>query len=98
MGRDVSSTSERRVVPMGTARLESEDRKSAASAFRAPPPRSPRHGDAPVSLRPLKEFVQRLSPDHPLRVVLMDEPDEIDRAEYCVKLTVWLRLLPNQDH
>ena len=51
-----------------------------------------------MSLRPLKEFVQRLSPDHPLRVVLMDEPDEIDRAEYCVKLTVWLRLLPNQDH
>jgi hypothetical protein len=49
-----------------------------------------------VSLRPLKEFVQRLSPDHPLRVVLMEEPDEIDRTEYCVKLAIWLRLLPNE--
>jgi hypothetical protein len=51
-----------------------------------------------ISLRPLKEFVQQLNPDHPLRVVLMSEPDEMDRAEYCVKLTVWLRLLPNEGH
>lgn len=43
----------------------------------------------------MKEFAQKLSASHPLRIVLMDEPDEIGRGEYLVKLIVWLRLLPN---
>jgi len=47
-----------------------------------------------VSLRPVKEFVRSLRPEHPLRIVLAGEPDEIERSEYFVKLTVWLRLLP----
>ncbi len=47
-----------------------------------------------VSLRPIKEFVRNLRPDHPLRLVLVGEPDEMDRSEYYVKLTIWLRLLP----
>ncbi len=56
----------------------------------------PRNGA--ISLRPMKEFVAKLSANHPLRIVLMSEPDEIGRAEYLVKLTVWLRLLPNDGH
>jgi hypothetical protein len=47
-----------------------------------------------VSIRPLKEFAEQLSPDHPLRVVLLSEPDTINAGDYCVKLEVWLRLLP----
>ncbi|MGP8146968.1 MAG: hypothetical protein ACLQAS_06110 [Thermoplasmata archaeon] len=46
----------------------------------------------------MKEFVEKLSANHPLRIVLMSEPDEIGRSEYLVKLTVWLRLLPNDGH
>ncbi len=56
--------------------------------------RRPRAGGT-VSLRPIKEFVRALRPDHPLRLVLMGEPDEMDRGEYYVKLTIWLRLLPD---
>ena len=37
-----------------------------------------------------------LRPDHPLRVVLSGEPDEIQTFEYLVKLPIWLRLLPNE--
>ena len=55
-------------------------------------------GSGAVSIRPIKEFAQKLSPDHPLRIVLMGEPDEIGQGEYLVKLTVWLRLLPNDGH
>ena len=47
-----------------------------------------------VETRPLKEIVRKLPPDHPLRVVILSEPDEIDGEECFVKLTVWLRLLP----
>jgi hypothetical protein len=47
-----------------------------------------------VSLRPVKQFVRSLEPAHPLRVVVISEPDEMDRSEYLIKLAVWLRLLP----
>ena len=49
-----------------------------------------------VATRPLKEIVRKLPPDHPLRVVVLSEPDEIDGDECFVKLTVWLRLLPEK--
>lgn len=70
--------------------------KALATANSSRPPSleasGPRNGR--ISLRPVKEFARRLSQDHPLRVVLAGEPDEMDAGEYCVKLTVWLRLLP----
>ena len=47
-----------------------------------------------VATRPLKEIVRKLPPDHPLRVVILSELDELDGDECFVKLTVWLRLLP----
>ena len=52
--------------------------------------------NAKVATRPLKEIVRKLPPDHPLRVVVLSEPDEIDGNECFVKLTVWLRLLPDK--
>lgn len=60
-------------------------------------PPSPRRGALSrartVRLLPLKEFARKLRPDHPLRVVLVEEPDEMDAAEFCVKVTIWLRLV-----
>ena len=47
-----------------------------------------------MSLRPIKEFVRTLRPDHPLRLVLAGEPEQLTPDEFCVKLTIWLRLLP----
>ena len=96
MSRGGSAIREQRVHWRSTSAVPAEGEDLATLAFRAPLPQSSRPSDALVSLRPLKEFVQRLSPDHPLRVVLMEEPDEIDRTEYCVKLAIWLRLLPNE--
>jgi hypothetical protein len=65
-----------------------------AESFRPP---SPRRGAVTrvrtVRLVPLKEFARKLRPDHPLRIVLVEEPDEMDAAEFCVKVSVWLRLL-----
>jgi hypothetical protein len=46
-----------------------------------------------VQMAPLKEFARKLRPDHPLRVVLAEEPEEMDSEEYCVKISIWLRLL-----
>jgi hypothetical protein len=46
----------------------------------------------PVSLRPIKELVQRMDPNHPLRIVLLGEPDEMSRWEYGAKVSGWLRL------
>ena len=42
----------------------------------------------------VKEIVRKLPLGHPLRVVVLSEPDEIDGNECFVKLSVWLRLLP----
>jgi hypothetical protein len=46
-----------------------------------------------ISMRPIKEVIRGLSPDHPLRIVLLGEPDEMPRAEYGAKLKGWFRLL-----
>jgi hypothetical protein len=46
-----------------------------------------------VSLRPFKASVDYLPPDHPLKVLLALEPDEIPREEYATKLVGWWRLL-----
>ena len=61
---------------------------------RSPSPPDERISEGKVSLRLVKQFVRNLEPAHPLRVVVISEPDEIDRVEYLIKLAVWLRLLP----
>ena len=45
-----------------------------------------------VSLRPFKAAAERLKPDHPLRILLAGEPDEIPRTEYAAKALGWYRL------
>ncbi len=53
------------------------------------------HWEGPdlVSLRPWKAVLASLAPDHPLRMVLASQPDEIPRAEYVSKVGGWYRLL-----
>jgi hypothetical protein len=63
---------------------------------RIPPPRSPganQFSSEVISMWPIKEAIRGLSPDPPLRIVLMGEPDEMPRTEYGTKLMGWLRLL-----
>jgi hypothetical protein len=49
--------------------------------------------DLMVSLRQLKAMAQGLDPGHPLRVLIMGEPDEIPRREYATKVVGWFRLI-----
>ena len=44
------------------------------------------------SLRPIKEAVQDLPSGHPLREVVLAEPDELPAEEYAAKAMVWARL------
>ena len=87
------------MVAVGMVREEARDGAPKASALLASsrPPSLPdtSRSSGKVETRPLKEIVRKLPPDHPLRVVVLSEPDEIDGNECFVKLTVWLRLLPN---
>gem|GEM_PF-2848595 len=84
---------------MVATRARSRDLPSQASApttlARSPSP-SPVDTTASgtVSLRPIKEFVRKLRPEHPLRVLLTGEPDVMSVREYCSKVSGWLRLLP----
>ncbi len=45
-----------------------------------------------MNLKPFKAAVGRLRADHPLRVLLAGEPDEIPRTEYAAKVLGWYRL------
>jgi len=49
--------------------------------------------DLMVSLHEMKAMVQSLDPSHPLRILLLGEPDEIPRQEYAVKVVGWFRLI-----
>ena len=51
----------------------------------------------PISLRPLKERAEYLAPDHPLRVLLAGEPDELPVGDYLTKLPGWYRLLRSRE-
>ncbi len=46
-----------------------------------------------VSLREMKAMVQCLDPSHPIRILLLGEPDEIPRQEYASKVVGWFRLI-----
>jgi hypothetical protein len=49
--------------------------------------------DLMVSLREMKAMAQSLDPSHPLRVLILGEPDEISRYEYATKVVGWFRLI-----
>lgn len=72
-------------------------RSMAASEVRlpaAPPPASPTEGTVPrVSLHPMKDLVGRLGPEHPLRILIAGEPDEMPQLEFASKVVGWYRLL-----
>lgn len=46
-----------------------------------------------VSLKRLKGIASKLGPRHPLRVIMLTEPDEIPWAEYTTKAKIWWMLL-----
>jgi hypothetical protein len=50
-----------------------------------------------VSIVPLKDMADRFAPDHPLRILLAGEPDDIPREEYASKLPGWYRLMYSQE-
>ncbi len=73
--------------------------RSSEARAADPPSRSPSlplAAEEPslVSLRPLKDLVRKLSPSHPLRILLLGEPDAMPAAEFSSKIGGWLRLLP----
>jgi hypothetical protein len=49
--------------------------------------------DLLVSLREMKAMAQSLDPSHPLRILVLGEPDEIPRQEYAAKVVGWFRLI-----
>ena len=46
-----------------------------------------------VSLREMKAMAQGLEPSHPLRILVLGEPDEIPQFEYASKVVGWFRLI-----
>ena len=84
------------MVAVGMARGTSSSGPGGSPSSSRPPslPVAP-SPNGKVATGPLKDIVRKLPPNHPLRVVVLSEPDEIDGDEYFVKLTVWLRLLPS---
>lgn len=49
--------------------------------------------DGTITITPLKAMALRLRFDHPLRLVLMAEPDRMAPEVYLSRLELWLRLL-----
>jgi hypothetical protein len=49
--------------------------------------------DLMVSLREMKAMAQSLDPSHPLRILVLGEPDEMPRHEYANKVVGWFRLI-----
>ena len=41
----------------------------------------------------MKAMAQALEPSHPLRILVLGEPDEIPRHEYANKVVGWFRLI-----
>ena len=80
------------------ARGEAQNSAAPQSPSRLSSPGAAPKANGKVATRPLKEIVRKLPPDHPLRVVVLSEPEELDGDECFVKLTVWLRLLPKDGH
>ena len=85
-------------MAIGMARGTSNSGAGSAptTSSRSPSPLVEQRPNGKIATRPLKEIVRKLPPDHPLRVVVLSEPEEIDGDECFVKLTVWLRLLPKE--
>ncbi len=50
-------------------------------------------GERQIDLRALKALVRTLVPTHPLRILMLGEPNEISREEYVAKVAGWFRLL-----
>jgi hypothetical protein len=76
------------------ARVTSVTRADAlTSSSRAPSLVRFAGADLMVSLREMKAMAQSLDPSHPLRILVLGEPDEMPRDEYAIKIVSWYRLI-----
>ncbi len=69
--------------------------RAGAHTTASPSPSLPRFegADLMVSLREMKAMAESLDPAHPLRILVLGEPDEIPRQEYASKILGWYRLI-----
>jgi hypothetical protein len=74
-----------------TRRIRSE--RSAEPIPFSSPRLDPAEGPPPVSLRSLKRLATKLAPSHPIRALLLNEPDEIPWDDYVTKASIWSQLL-----
>jgi hypothetical protein len=82
-------------VATGMARGSTTVARAGAHTITASLSPSPRFdgADLMVSLREIKAMVHGLEPTHPLRILVLGEPDEIPRQEYASKILGWYRLI-----
>lgn len=73
-------------TPSSSRRISSE-RSAEALPFSGP------EAEESVSLRSLKRLAGKLAPAHPLRAVLLNEPDELPWNEYVTKAAIWAQLM-----
>jgi hypothetical protein len=92
MVRGASSISARYGLPAEIADLSPDTGPDESAVFRTPSPSPAASGDEMISLRDVKRAIRGLRADHPLRIVLLGEPDEMPRAEFASKLLGWVRL------
>ncbi len=82
------------MVATGMARGTSISRAGApTTSSRSPSLARFAGADLMVSLREMKAMAQGLEPSHPLRILVLGEPDEIPREEYAAKVVGWFRLI-----
>ena len=69
--------------------------RAGARTTASPSPSLPRFesADLMVSLRQMKAMVESLDLSHPLRILVLGEPDELPREEYASKILGWYRLI-----
>ncbi len=85
------ATSHPSSVAMGGTSARARSLAASEVSLPAAPPPAAVH--ARVSLRSLKDLVGRLAPDHPLRILIAGEPDEMPQPEFASKVVGWYRLL-----
>jgi hypothetical protein len=76
--------------------VEFPTRSGAPDANPGSAPRAQAASVGVVSLRPLKVIAESFDPAHPLRILLMGEPDELPAEEYLTKVRGWFRLMKAQ--
>ncbi len=81
------------LVPMPQKNREASPDGMASSIRFRPAPRNPKKPTDIVDLRPLKRVVDEFPPRHPLRMMIAEEPDQMQFWESAVVAPRWFLLL-----